>query len=149
MEFKIIAFVDSDYTEDTVTRRSRTGFLVKLNSAPIYRLPKKQSVIETLSFGSELMAMKYCCEYICGLRYKLKMMGVFVNGPAYIFSDNKLVLSNESIPDSVLWKKSNSIAYHCIRESSAAGKWRTLYIGTNCRYAIQTFGRWRKEKEVN
>ena len=131
MGFKIVAFVDSDHAGDVVTRRSRTGFLVKLNSSPIYWLSKKQSGIERSSFGSEFMTMKHCCEYIRGLPYKLRMMGIYFNGPAYIFGDNKSVLSNGSMPDSVLWKKSNSIAYHFIREGSAADEWRMSYIGTN------------------
>ena len=59
------------------------------------------------------------------------MMGIFVNGPAYIFGDNKSVLSNGSMLDSVLRKKSNSIAYHFIREGSAANEWRMSYVGTN------------------
>ena len=94
--------MDSDRAGDVVTRRSQTGFLVKLNNSPIYWLTKKQSGIETSLFGSKFMAMKQCCEYIHGLQYKLRVMGIFVNGPAYIFGNNKSVLSNGSMPDSVL-----------------------------------------------
>jgi len=34
--FKIRAYIDSDHAGNSVTRRSRIGFLVFLNSAPIY-----------------------------------------------------------------------------------------------------------------
>ena len=34
--FTIRAFVDSDHAGDYITRRSRTGYLIFLNSAPIY-----------------------------------------------------------------------------------------------------------------
>ena len=59
------AFVDSDHAGDTATHRSRTGFLIFLNSAPIFWFSKKQTSIETSSFGSEFMALgpvdlKYC-----------------------------------------------------------------------------------------
>ena len=40
-EFKTQVFVDSDYTGDQVTRRSRTGFLVYLNNLLIYWSSKK------------------------------------------------------------------------------------------------------------
>ena len=60
--------------------------------------------------------MKQCCEYIRGLRYKLRMFGIPVNGPAYISGDNQSVLANTSIPDSALKKKNQSIAYHYVRE---------------------------------
>ena len=41
MEMVIRAFVDADHAGDQVTRRSRTGFIVFVNSAPIYWLSKK------------------------------------------------------------------------------------------------------------
>ena len=34
--FKIRCFVDADHAGETLTRRSRTGFIVLLNNAPIY-----------------------------------------------------------------------------------------------------------------
>ena len=126
----MIACVDSDHAGDSVTRRSSTGFIIKLNSSPIYWMSKKQSGVETSSFGSEFIAMKQCCEYIRGLRYKLRMMGIPVDEPTFIFGDNKSVLSNSLIPDSVLNKKSNSIGYHFVREGSASDERRTTYVDT-------------------
>jgi hypothetical protein len=79
-------------------------------------MSKKQASIESSTVGSEFTAMKQCCEYLRGLRYKLRMMGIPVTGPAYILGDNKSVLCNTSIPDSTLKKKSQSIAYHFVRE---------------------------------
>ena len=124
------AFIDADHAGDVVTRRSRSGFIVYLNSAPIYWLSKKQTSVETSSFGSEFMAMKHCTEYIKGLRYKLRMMGIPCEGPTYVFGDNQSVLCNTTDPDSTLKKKSNSIAYHFVREGCARDEWRTSYINT-------------------
>mmetsp|Transcript_2441 Transcript_2441/g.3428 ORF Transcript_2441/g.3428 Transcript_2441/m.3428 type:complete len:402 (+) Transcript_2441:1306-2511(+) len=129
--FTMIANVDSDHTGDEITRRSCTGFIVFLNNSPIYWFSKKQNGIETSSFGSEFIAPKQCCEYICGLQYKLHMMGIEVNGPAYIYGDNKSVLSNASVPESVFKKKSNSIAYNFVREGSSSDEWRVTYVNTN------------------
>ena len=131
MGFVMNAKVDADHASETVTRRSRTGFIVYLNCAPIYWASKKQTSVESSSFGSEFTAMKQCCEYLQGLRYKLRMMGIPVNGPAYIFGDNQSVLANTTIPDSTLKKKSQSIAYHFVREGVARGEWRTTYVNTN------------------
>ena len=91
-------------------------------------MSKKQSGIETSSFGSEFMALKHCCEYVRGLRYKLRMMGIQINGPIYVFGDNKAVLVNLAVPNSVSKKKSNSIAYHFVREGTASDEWRTTYV---------------------
>ena len=132
--FKIRAFVDADHAGNLVTRRSRTGFIIFLNNSPIYWSSKRQSGIETSSFGSEFMAMKQVCEYLRGLRFKLRSMGIPVDFPCYVFGDNKSVLVNGSQPYSVLKKKSNSIAYHFVREGSAANEWILTYVNTddNC-----------------
>jgi hypothetical protein len=129
--FVINAKVDADHASDTVTRRSRTGFFVYLNCAPVYWLSKKQTSCESSSFGSEFVAMKQCCEYLRGLRYKLRMMGIPVVGPAYIHGDNQSVLASCGIPDSILKKKSQSIAYHFVREGAARDEWRTSYVNTH------------------
>jgi len=129
--FTIRAFVDSDHAGDSITRRSRTGFIIFLNSAPIFVYSKKQESCETSSFGSEFIAMKTCCEYLRGLRYKLRMMGIPVETPAYVFGDNQSVLTNSSKPHSVLKKKSSSIAYHFVREGVAKNEWRTTYLNTH------------------
>ena len=131
MGFIMRAKVDADHASNTVTRRSRTGFIVYLNCAPIYWFSKKQSSVESSSFGSEFTAMKQCCEYLRGLRYKLRMMGIPVDGPAYIYGDNQSVLANTTIPDSTLKKKSQSIAYHFVREGVARGEWMTTYVNTH------------------
>ena len=131
MGFVMSAMVDADHAADTTTRRSRTGFLVYLNNAPIYWMSKKQASIESSSFGSEFTAMKQCTEYIRGLRYKLRMMGIPINGPAFVYGDNQSVLANTTIPDSTLKKKSQSIAYHFVREGVAKDEWRTAYVNTH------------------
>jgi hypothetical protein len=90
--------------------------------------PRSSKSVESSSFGSEFIAMKQCCKYIRGLRYKLQIMGIPCEGPAYISGDNQSVLANTTIPDSVLKKKSQSIAYHFVHEGSARDEWRTAYV---------------------
>ena len=55
------------------------------------------------------------------LRYKLRMFGIPIDGPANIFCDNRGVVKNVSIPESMLMKKHNAINYHAVREAAAAG----------------------------
>ena len=59
------------------------------------------------------------------------MMGIPCGDPTFIYGDNQSVLCNTSMPDSTLKKKSNSIAYHFIREGCARDEWRTAYINTH------------------
>ena len=88
------AFVDSDHARDSVTRHSRTGFIVFLNSAPVFVYHKKQGICETSIFVSEFVAMKSCCKCLRGLSYKRRMFGMPVEHAAYVFGDNESVLSN-------------------------------------------------------
>ena len=74
--------------------------------------------------------MKQCCEYIKGLRYTLRMLGIPVDDPCYVYGDNQSVLSNVTMPDSILKKKANSIVYHYVREGVARREWRMSYINT-------------------
>ena len=62
---QLIAFVDSDHAGDLLIRRSRTGYLIFLNSAPIVWLSKRQLSVETSSFGSEFVALKQCTYVWC------------------------------------------------------------------------------------
>ena len=55
------------------------------------------------------------------LRYKLRMFGIPIDGPADVFCDNQGVVKNTSLPESVLSKKHNAINYHAVREAVAAG----------------------------
>jgi hypothetical protein len=58
--------------------------------------------------------MKQATEYIRGLRYKLQMMEITVDEPAFVFGDNQSVLANTTTPSSMLKKKSNAILYHFV-----------------------------------
>mmetsp|Transcript_37601 Transcript_37601/g.53010 ORF Transcript_37601/g.53010 Transcript_37601/m.53010 type:complete len:1380 (-) Transcript_37601:246-4385(-) len=121
-------FVDADFAGDKINRRSRTGFIAYINMAPVAWSSKKQATIETSVFGSEFVALKHGMEYIRGLRYKLRMMGVPLSGPAYVYGDNMSVIQNTSRPESTLKKKSHSVCYHAVRESVAMGEIVTAHV---------------------
>ena len=56
-----------------------------------------------------------------GLRYKLRMFGVPIDGPTNIFWDNQSVINNASVPELPLKKKHVAICYHRVREACASG----------------------------
>ena len=123
--------MDASFGDCKLTRKSRTGFIVFLNSSPIYYYSKKQGSCEISTFGSEFVAMKQCCEYVKGLRYKLRMMGIPVSNPTFIHGDNRSVLWNTTVPESTLKRKSSSVAYHFVREGVSKDMWRTAYVKTS------------------
>jgi hypothetical protein len=122
--------VDSDHAEEKRTRRSRTGFIIFCNLAPIIWLSKQQVTIETSVFGAEFVAMKHRIETLRGPRYKICMMGMLLSGPTYIYGNNKSQVTNSSRPESTPKKKCNSICYHAIRELIATGETLLTHIRT-------------------
>jgi hypothetical protein len=88
---------------------------------------KRQNSVETSSFGSEFVALKIATEMIQGLRYKLRMMGIPIDGPARVLCDNMSVVHNTTAPESMLKKKSNAIAYHFVQENVAMGVIKIAY----------------------
>jgi len=114
-------FVDANLAGDLSNRRSQTGILIFVNRAPVIWYSKRQSTVETSTFGSEIVAMKTAIEIIKGLRYKLRMFGIPIEEATNIFCDNEAVTKNCSIPESTLKKKHHSICYHHNREAVAAG----------------------------
>jgi hypothetical protein len=103
------------------TRRSHSGVLLNVSQAPILWFSKRQNTVETSTFGSEFVALMIAVELIEGLRYKLRMMGVPMDGPTSVLCDNSAVVINTTAPESTLKKKHNAVAYHRVREANAAG----------------------------
>ena len=136
----ITCFVDADHASNRVTRRSHTGILILVNSAPIIWFSKRQNTVESSSFGSEFIAMRIAVDQIQSLRYKLRMFGVPLGEgdhviPATVYCDNQSVVTNASDCLSKLNKKHNSIAFHRVREACAAGWILVAKIASECNWA--------------
>ena len=70
--------------------------------------------MESSTFGSEFVAMRIAKDMAIALRYKLRMFGIPIDGPADVFCDNQGVVKNTSLPESLLSKKHNAINYHVV-----------------------------------
>ena len=123
-------FVDSSHGSDSKTRRSQTGILIFLNKAPIHFYSKRQPGVEVSTFGAEFCAMRIGVEMIKALRYKLRMFGINISGPASVFCDNEAVTKNVIVPESTLKKKHHSIAYHYCRQAVASKIIQVCHEGT-------------------
>ena len=53
---KITCYVNADHARNTVTRRSETSILLFINNTPLVWISKRQSTVETSTFGSEIIA---------------------------------------------------------------------------------------------
>ena len=120
--------------EEKKTKRFRSGFFIFLNTALIQWFSKKKYTIETSVCGAEFVAMHIIIETLQGIRYKLKMTGVPISSPSYIYGDNMSIIHNNQSCESTLKKKSNYIYYHAVCESVTMGESLTGHVGTNKKF---------------
>jgi hypothetical protein len=125
---KLTTFVDANLLHDLTTGRSATGVIHLVNQTPIEWYSKRQSTVETSTYGSEFVAARLATEQIMDLRYNLRMMGIPIDGPTYMFGDNASVVTSGTIPHSTLSKRHVALAYHRVREAVATGVIIFLHI---------------------
>ena len=118
---QINAFVDADLAGESTTHRSQTGIIIYGCMAPLITYSKRQNTVEASTFGAEFVAMRVLVEMLIGLRYKLRMFGVPLDGPCNVFCDNEAVTKSSMNAETTLKKKHISISYHQAREAVAGG----------------------------
>jgi hypothetical protein len=94
--------MDTNHAGNVITRRSHTGILIYVQNAPIIWFSKRQNTVWPSSFGSEFVALRAAKDMVVALRYKLRMFGLPIDGPANVFFDNMLNNSNSVSQNTVL-----------------------------------------------
>ncbi|KAL7467184.1 hypothetical protein ACHAXS_007438 [Conticribra weissflogii] len=113
----ICMLVDSDHEGDKQTRLAHSVFLIYANTALLDLYSKRQATIEAGVIDTQFVAKEAGFDTLRGLRYKLRMTGVAIDGDTYIYGDNISIIMNTSKLESTLNKKSNAVCYHAVRES--------------------------------
>ena len=134
-ELDLNIFCDSDHAHDKLTGRSITAILAFVGSTPVVWHSKRQTLVQTSSFGAEFTALKKAVEESVTIRYHLRSMGVKVTKPTTIYVDNMSVVLNASNPGSTLNKKTVALSYHFVREHVANDVCRIRKIHTTENYA--------------
>ena len=120
-ELDINIFVDSNHGHDLVTGKSITGVIIFVGRTPIKYFSRRQSSVQTSTFGAEFVSLKRAVEEAIEIRYYLRSMGVPVTKPTVIYGDNMSAIKNTVDPGSPLKKKYLALAYHFCREYFSAG----------------------------
>ena len=114
-------FVDANLMHDIATGRSVTGILHLVNKTPIDWYCKKQSTVETATYGSEFVAARTCVEQIIELRNTLRYLGVPVRDSSFMFGDNQSVVNSSIQVHGKLHKRHTMLSFHRVREAIASG----------------------------
>ena len=124
----LTTYVDANLYHDMITGRSVSGILHLINKTPFEWYSKKQSTIETATYGSEYTAARIAVDHIVNHRNMLRYMGVPIEKISYLFGDNKSVVDSSSIPHAKLHKRHNALSYHRVREAIASKILAFIYI---------------------
>ena len=112
---------DSYHGHDLVTGKSISGIIGFLVSTPIGWTSKRQSSVQSATFGAEFVTSKRGVDEAMAYRCYLRSFGVQITKPTMIYEDNMSVLINSTEPSSTLKKKHIALAYHFCREQVTAG----------------------------
>jgi hypothetical protein len=124
-KIRITHFVDANLMHCKVTGKSCDGYLTFINQTLVDHDSKRQATVETATFGSEFVAARKCTEAAIDIRLMARYMGMPLDGPSWMFGDNQSVITQSTLPQSVLTKRHNALAYHRVRSAVAA---RVIYF---------------------
>ena len=113
-------YVHANLHHDLATGKAVTAALHFLNQTPIDAYTKRQSTVETATYGSEFVAARTAVDQIIDIRTTLRYLGVPIRDKSYMFGDNKSVVTSSTIPNSTIAKRHHLASYHRVREAIAA-----------------------------
>ena len=113
-------YVDANLHHDLATGKAVTAALHFLNQTPIDAYTKRQSTVETATYGSEFVAARTAVDQIIDIRTTLRYLGVPIRDKSYMFGDNKSVVTSSTISNSTISKRHHLASYHRVREAIAA-----------------------------
>jgi ribonuclease HI len=118
-DIHVNAFSDSDYGGDTDTRRSTTGFVIRINNSTISWTSKRQPTVALSSAEAEYMAIseavqevKWITQLLEELNYKQRE-----SGPITLYSDNQAAIAISENDVNHTRTKHIDIRHHFVRES--------------------------------
>jgi len=123
----LLAYCDSDYAGCTDTRRSITGFVVKLASGIVSWQSHAQKTVALSSTEAEYMSLSDCSRQIVWIQSLLGELG-FIHVRTPIYGDNQGSMFIGSNPVQDRRTKHIDIRYHFIREKIVEGKVEVFFI---------------------
>lgn len=89
----LYGFSDANFAGDPDTRRSKTGWLMRMNNGPISWKSKDQSTVALSTCDAEVFAAVQAVKEIKYLRYQLHYVGLTQEWPTRMFVDNQATIA--------------------------------------------------------
>ena len=129
----LLAYSDADYANDTIDRKSISGFTIEVFGCTVSWSSKKQNCITLSSTEAEYVALCHTATEVIWITNILVEIGIKkeILYPVPIFEDNKscIVLAEE--PKTHNRMKHIDVRYHFVREKIAEGIVKLCYVPTD------------------
>lgn len=125
------AYVDSDYASDVISRKSISGFAVKLGSAAVVWGARKQPSVALSTCEAEYFAMSIAAQEVVWIRKVIQEAGLPMNVPTALRSDNRSAIcwaTGEKLPSKRA--KHIDVRVHFIRDLVARKELQIEYVST-------------------
>lgn len=119
-ELNIQVYCDASFAPDEHNRRSRTGYVVTINKAPVAWKSQLQSIVAQSTSESEYIALCDAVREAVYVRRVMEAMDITHEGPIIVFEDNQVT---KRMAEEVSTRRSKhiDIRYHYVRSQVAAG----------------------------
>ena len=124
---KFEAYSDADWARDESKRRSRSGYLLLVNSAPVIRFSKLQPATAQSTSEAEFVALQIFVREVDWVRGVLKDIGKDQNGPTVVYQDNLETISWTEGVQGLRKVKHVGIKYHYVRSKVYNATVKVLY----------------------
>jgi hypothetical protein len=123
-------FFDADLEHCKVTGRLAMGAIFMVQGTIIGHFSRRQSTVETATYASEFIAGRAALDESIAIWYELRMLGAPLDGPIWMFGDNKSMINSAAEPSGRLTKRHLILSWHWLREKAAMGMVHYLHIGS-------------------